>query len=73
MNDESFDPAGAPEGFTLEAEASRQDEAATTGITERDAVEEPDDDALDPEDESGDADDDEEVDDEDDDAPVEDV
>lgn len=44
--DKTFDPAEAPAGFTLEAEASRQDEAAREGMTERDAEPEVDDDEL---------------------------
>ena len=41
--DETFDDAEAPENFTLEAERSRQDEAASAGIHERDDEPEPDD------------------------------
>lgn len=62
-----------PEGFTLELEASRQDEAKAAGIAERDVEFEVPDDELDPVGESGDADDDDAVDDPDDDHPEEDV
>lgn len=62
-----------PEGFTLDLEASRQDEAKAAGVTERDVELEVPDDELDPDGESGDADDDDAVDDPDDDHPEEDV
>lgn len=59
MDDLTFEHETPPPGFDLSAEASREAEAAAAGITERSvAFEIDDDDALDPQGESGDADDD---------------
>lgn len=74
--DIAADPADAPPGFTLEAEASRQDEAAAEGITVRDADPYLDDDHDDdgrPADEHGRADDDDAEDEPDDDGELEDL
>ena len=60
MDDLTFEHETPPPGFDLSAEASREAEAAAAGITERSVIFEfdDDDDALDPQGESGDADDD---------------
>lgn len=71
--DKTFDDADAPPGFTLEAEASRQDEAALEGITARDAEPDIDDDELADEPmpaDDGSADDDDDEDDPDDEGPT---
>lgn len=60
-----------PADFHLEAEAARQDEAAGSGMTEREVALEVPDELLDADDEGGDADDDDAV--EEPDAPEEDV
>lgn len=65
QEDETFDDSEAPEGFTLEAEVSRQHEAAKAGVIERAVEPEEDDDTLDSQDEDGSADDDDAIDKED--------
>lgn len=63
MDDLTFENETPPPGFDLSAEAGRADEAGACGITERSVVFEidDDDDALDPQGESGDAADDDAV------------
>lgn len=63
MDDLTFEHETPPPGFDLSGEASREAEAAAAGIAERSVVLEvdDDDDALDPEGESGDAADDDAV------------
>jgi hypothetical protein len=76
LPDQTFDPADAPAGFTLEAEASRQDEAAAEGITVRDAEPDIDDDEIarmPAPGASGRADDDDDEDDPDDGGPIKDL
>jgi hypothetical protein len=60
MDDLTFEHETPPPGFDLSGEASREAEAAAGGIVQRSVVFEmdDDDDALDPQGESGDADDD---------------
>jgi hypothetical protein len=72
MDDLTFEHETPPPGFDLSAEASREAEAAVAGIAERSVVFEvdDDDDALDPEGETGDAADDDAIEDADA-APVE--